>query len=548
MRYTAYLLIFFLAACGSKKDAEVSLNLIPVKSGQYWGYMNQEGKFIINPQFKYAFTFSEGLALVRGSDDKYGFINEEGKFIINPTYKSALAFSDGVAAVVRENAQIEFIDKNGEVKLTLPPEVETAFSFFEGRATIKSNGYYGFIDKTGKIVVPCIYSYAYHYKNGLARVAIHDSTSGINKYGFINEKGDVKVTPQFNNVEDFSDGLALISNGRQNGFIDKEGKFIINPQFDFATSFEENYAVIKQGELYGYINKEGKIVINPQYKYADKFYDGIATVKGTDGKYGFINNEGKYIINPQFEYSSRFYDGIAFLTMAGKQGLIDKTGKIIVNPQFDAINIQKDSDTWIISDFFDTQGVVSYIIDNITDNSVNGYSAATTFNNLKNKYPQLNEDNYSDFSAYTSNENRFVQLTKISTSYNGGLTTSTDNYSNQQVYDPVAGGYTTQRVYVGSTAVANPNATLDGITLYYNLKDKARNKKIEILKGLDNLLGSRGLVFNGSSDNYTYRSYVGKNYTISCYADSDYDITLQISFNVIPKNQVTSMAIDTTAN
>lgn len=544
MKKFIYPLFILLIACNNNKSTELNLKLIPAKSGQYWGYINQEGKFIINPQFKYAFTFNEGLALVNGSDDKYGYINDEGKYIINPIYKSALAFSEGLAAVVRESTQIEFIDKEGKTKLTLPPEIESAFSFFEGRAAVKSNGYYGFIDKTGKIVIPCIYSLAFNFKNGLARVAVYDSTAGINKFGFINDNGDVKVPYQFNNADDFSDGLALISNGKQYGYIDKEGKFVINPQFDYATSFEENYAVIKQGELFGYIDKEGKIIINPQYKSADKFYDEIAAVKGTDGKFGFINKDGQYLINPQFDYVSRFYNKVAFLTMANKQGLIDRKGKIIVNPQFDAMNPSKDFDSYINSDFFDVRGVVSYIIENITDKSVNGFSAATTFNELKKLYPNLDENNYSDFTEFTANVNRFVQLEKISTSYNGGLTTSTDNYGTQQVYDPVAGGYTTQRVYTGSTTTANSNASLDGISLMYNLSDKARNKKTEIVKALNDLFKTQGMIDNGSVNNSSYFSYKNNKYSIMCITNGDYDITLHINFVVIPKNEATNMLID----
>lgn len=523
------LLLVFIS-CGNKSKKEVTFDLIPVKSGEYWGYINLEGKFIINPQFKSAFAFSEGLALVNGTDDKYGYIDEQGKFIINPLYKSALAFSEGLAAVVRENGQIEFIDKQGKTKLTLPPEIEGAFSFFEGRAAIQSNGHYGFIDKTGKIVIPCIYSSVFHFQDGLARVAIYDSIAGINKFGFINDKGDVKINYQFNNAEDFNEGLALIYNGKQNGFIDKTGQFIINPQFDNATSFEGNSAVIRQGELYGYIDKAGKIIINPQFKYADKFYNNIAAVKGTDGKFGFINKDGQYIINPQFDYVSRFYGDIAFLTLANKQGLIDKKGKIIVNPQFDALNTKIDSDTWINSDFFDLHGVVSYIIENISDKSVNGFSAATTFNDIKKSYPNLNEVNYSDFTDFIASKNKFVQLEKIGTTYKGGLTTSTDNYGTQQVYDPVAGGYTTQQVYTGSTTTANPNATLDAITLMFNLSGKARDKKAEIVKALNDLFQSQGMIYNGSGNNSVGFSYKNKNYSVMCYTAGDYDISLRISF------------------
>lgn len=44
--------------------------------------------------------FSEGLAVLGGDEGKYGFIDEKGKFVIEPKYFGATGFSQGVASVV----------------------------------------------------------------------------------------------------------------------------------------------------------------------------------------------------------------------------------------------------------------------------------------------------------------------------------------------------------------------------------------------------------------------------------------------------------------
>ena len=65
---------------------------LPVKVGDKYGYIDQKGEIVIEPQFNWADRFSEGLALVRMEDDnlgyngKYGYINPEGKIVIEPAY------------------------------------------------------------------------------------------------------------------------------------------------------------------------------------------------------------------------------------------------------------------------------------------------------------------------------------------------------------------------------------------------------------------------------------------------------------------------------
>lgn len=474
--------ILILIGCKSKTP-EVDLKIIPVKSGDYWGYIDQEGKIKINPQFNRAYAFNEDLALVRTSDNKFGFINSEGKFIINSSYKSALSFSEGLALVVRENTQLTYIDKEGKTKLTLPSEIEKASSFTEGLALAFSNGLFGYIDKEGKTAIPFKFNKASKFSEGLARVANYDSTTHEYKWGFINLKGELVINCQFADVSDFANGLALIYNGKQYGYIDKEGKFVVNPQFDYASTFEGDYAIIRQGDLYGYIDKEGKITINPQFKGADFFFNNdLAAVLSTDGKYGFIDKEGKFSINPQFDYVTRYYGDISVIKMAKKYGLIDKKGKIIVNPQFDDFNVQKDNDNWVYSDYFDLAGTVSYLLNGVSKSSFLEFSGTTSFQNLKVKYPNLNQDNYSQFSQFTPlTSNKFIKLWQLRFSFKGGLLNYSDSYTDQQVYDPVAGGYVNQKTYAGTQTTVNENATLNDVVLSFSLYDKANSKKTEII-------------------------------------------------------------------
>ncbi|HWN41535.1 MAG TPA: WG repeat-containing protein, partial [Thermoanaerobaculia bacterium] len=87
-------------------------------SGSKWGFIDDTGKFVINPQFDRAGNFSEGLASVL-IGDRAGFVDREGKLVINPQYDAMSSFSGGLALVVSEG-RWAYIDKTGKPVWTMP--------------------------------------------------------------------------------------------------------------------------------------------------------------------------------------------------------------------------------------------------------------------------------------------------------------------------------------------------------------------------------------------------------------------------------------------
>ena len=83
-------------------------NLYPIIKASLWGYIDNTGKEVINPQFKSAGQFSEGLAAVR-LNGTYGYIDKSGSFIIKPIYDIALPFQSGLAKVFLLNFTLAHI-------------------------------------------------------------------------------------------------------------------------------------------------------------------------------------------------------------------------------------------------------------------------------------------------------------------------------------------------------------------------------------------------------------------------------------------------------
>lgn len=198
---------------------------------------------------------------------------------------------------------------------------------------IETNDKWGYIDKSGAIVITPQWDEAELFSEGLARVSVDG------KYGYINSNGEYVIKPQFDFAGDFSEGMAQVSIGDMYGYINNKGKYIINPQFEEAYSFSNGLASVRIGNNFGCINKEGKFIIKPQYELPLFFSEGLALVGIRDSteyiKIGYINRKGEMIIKPQFNRASNFSEGLACVQIGDRYGYINDKGKIIINPQFD---------------------------------------------------------------------------------------------------------------------------------------------------------------------------------------------------------------------
>lgn len=166
------------------------------------------------------------------------------------------------------------------------------------------NFVHGYIDKTGKMLVPAQYDYAGPFCEGMAVIGAGG------KYGYLNTKGEVVFAAQFDDAWEFSEGLAVIKSGERFGYVSKDGKLAIKPQFNDATDFHEGLAAVEFENKYGYINKSGQVVISPRFDYADNFSDQLAYVQEGD-RNGYIDMHGemKFIVN--IRDGAEFHEGLA---------------------------------------------------------------------------------------------------------------------------------------------------------------------------------------------------------------------------------------------
>ena len=118
------------------------------------------------------------------------------------------------------------------------------------------------------------------------------------------------------------------------GFIDKKGKIVISCEWNYVSNFYDGLACVQDdNSKYGFIDKKGKLVIPCEWEYADDFSEGLARVKNDNYKFGFIDKLGKLVIQCVWDGAWNFSDGLVRVWNNNGEGFIDKTGKQANRPK-----------------------------------------------------------------------------------------------------------------------------------------------------------------------------------------------------------------------
>jgi hypothetical protein len=144
----------------------------------------------------------------------------------------------------------------------------------------------------------------------------------INITAIRSESQDIILTPQKSTNEKW-------------GYVDEKGDFKIRPQFETAMPFKEELAVISVKKKFGYINMLGKAVIHPQFDDARSFSEELAAVmiydQNSNKKWGFINKTGRFLIKPLYDDVTDFSGLMARVELDGKTFSINKSGEAVTD-------------------------------------------------------------------------------------------------------------------------------------------------------------------------------------------------------------------------
>lgn len=133
-------------------------------------------------------AFGDNDVVVRavGSNGKWGAVDRNDKLVIPLKYGFLMPFYEGYAAAYKTKyGKAALIDSNGNELTGFIYDSMNGCN--EGRICVGVNGKYGFLDTSGKVVIPIIYEWPndspFSFKNGKAKVSLNGEIFYIDRFG-----------------------------------------------------------------------------------------------------------------------------------------------------------------------------------------------------------------------------------------------------------------------------------------------------------------------------------------------------------------------------
>jgi hypothetical protein len=178
----------------------------------------------------------------------------------------------------------------------------------------------------------------------------------VDKWGFCNPKKEIEIDCDYDEVNPFFEGRAIVCKNNKWGLIDENGEIISDMDFENIYPFTEGIARVSKfypekplsdRRKYGFINLNGELIVPLVYDEVKPFSQGLAMI-GLDGERGFIDTEGNIVLEMKYsdnnedkdegaligwhEESYIFREGfcVVAITHFGGQGVINKEGDVII--------------------------------------------------------------------------------------------------------------------------------------------------------------------------------------------------------------------------
>lgn len=333
--YIVVLLVILLGCQRALDKVEDNsyLFIFPFKdSTGLYGYMNNKGETIVEPQFKHANYFTEGIASVV-KDSLYGYIKLNGEWKIKPTFRHAKPFFNGYAIVdLTDSMGISkeyLISKQGNVVYEKPKSL---------RKVLKG-GLFVCLENGNSIILNTLGDTVKVVREGVLYASTKENMFFYTDSGMVQlhiSTNNLKPLDSFDYIGPFSDGIATAIKNGKNIVIDENlaTVFVIPPEHRGLDECKESrigFSKDKNNRVYsGFLNEKGEVVIPPIYRSVLFFSEGVAgaSIQSSKGEvWGFIDTLGKWCVEPQFdEIWDSYCNGLAIVKKDGDWGYVNKQG------------------------------------------------------------------------------------------------------------------------------------------------------------------------------------------------------------------------------
>ncbi|MGE3850798.1 MAG: WG repeat-containing protein [Planctomycetota bacterium] len=203
------------------------------------------------------------------------------------------------------------------------------------------NGKFGFIDRSGTIVVKPTYDGAGVFSEGLCAVCLGGT------WGYLGRDGEVAIPLAYDSSGEFFRGRARIWLNGQCGCIDTRGRLVVPPRYQSIRMDECGFMIASGWDRGGNLvevmfDRDGhRAFPGLQLPASIGFSEGLMAAGKRDENaavhWGFINTAGEFVIDATYDWCGWFSDGLAHVTRDGQTGFIDRAGNVVVPFKFASV-------------------------------------------------------------------------------------------------------------------------------------------------------------------------------------------------------------------
>ncbi len=166
------------------------------------------------------------------------------------------------------------------------------------------------------------------------------------KIGFIDERGDLKIAPQFDQVGPFRDGRAFVQVDGRWGVIDSDVNVVVEPTWDDVNLGrgwgDSEWVSVRVGDRWGVVDRAGTVLIEPRFELSS--HGGVPYVappfvtarEGRRAFYARIDGSVAFEVtcpgnrdDPDLWW---FRGALAEVRCGERPGIVDTTGRWVVEP------------------------------------------------------------------------------------------------------------------------------------------------------------------------------------------------------------------------
>lgn len=194
-----------------------------VKMNNLYGLINEHDSMILSPRYDLVIKADNGTFILV-KNNKYGFYSLNGCFLseIDFDYKKELPsayYTNGKAFKLLKNKQQALMDANGRITIDYGTYEEVSFAQ-NNLIRIKRKNKYGFADRKLTIVIPCKYTSASDFNEGVSMCSLKQENFLLNTKGEVILKTIGKIIP-------VSNGYFYVADNEGGRIINAKGQLLI---------------------------------------------------------------------------------------------------------------------------------------------------------------------------------------------------------------------------------------------------------------------------------------------------------------------------------